>query len=379
MHKRTFVILVLSCLSGNYAGSSAQPRFQYPTEKLSLGPALYVQSWRIKDSTGTNRVSAIFTPLRLSIPVASNFDLDFYSASAFASLDQETSQTLNGLVDSKIRGTFRLNDYHWLVQVGVNLPTGKNLLAADEANVNSRLTETVLGFLIKRYGRGLDVDAGVAYAWSVSEKAKTALGVAYLRKGKYLFRRDDGRRFQPGDEFTATTGLEVKTERLLLRSNVLAKFFQKDRLGGRTAFQEGAQIEINGDVSFPVRKWRFALSIRDVIKADNKTFSAGGQTVAAIKDNFSGNIFWLNQQVTYPFSEKFSAAAAFGLNILGKSDLQLGDAQIINFGAGAQFKLSEHLIAQASGSYSTGEAKDAAAQTFDLRGIFFNTGLTLRY
>ena len=379
MPKRTFLILALGCLSGNYAGSSAQPRFQYPAEKLSLGPAFYAQTWRIKDSTGANRVSAIFTPLRLSIPVTANFDLDFYGASAFASLDQGASQTLNGLVDTKIRGTIRLNDYHWLVQTGVNLPTGKNVLAAGEAQVNNLLAETVLGFLFKRYGRGLDFDAGVAYAWSLSEKTKAALGVAYLRKGSYLFRQGDGRRFQPGDELTATTTVETQAERLHFRSNVLAKFFQKDRLDGSTVFQEGVQIEINGEAAFPLQKWRFALAAKDVIKADNRTFSAGGQNLAASKDNFPGNIFWLNQQTTYAFSEKFSVAASLGLNILGKSDLQLGDAQIFNFGAGTQLKLSERLIAQTTFSYSTGEAKDAAARTFDLQGIFLNTGLRLRY
>lgn len=379
MHKRTFLILVLACLSGNYAGSSAQPRFQYPAEKLSLGPALYAQTWRIKDSTGANRVSAIFTPLRLSIPVTANFDLDFYGASAFAGVDQGANPTLNGLVDTKIRGTIRLNDYHWLVQAGVNLPTGKNVLAADEAQVNNLLAETVLGFLFKRYGRGLDFDAGVAYAWSLSEKTKTALGVAYLRKGGYRFRQDDRRRFQPGDELTATTTVETQAERFHFRSNVLAKFFQKDRLDSRTVFQEGVQIEINSEVAFPLQKWRFALAAKDVIKADNRTFSAGGQNVAASKDNFPGNIFWLNQQTTYAFSEKFSVAASLGLNIFGKSDLQLGDAQIFNFGAGTQLKLSARLIAQTIFSYSTGEAKDATARTFDLQGIFINTGIMLRY
>jgi len=379
MHKRTFVVLVVGCLSGNYDGSLAQPRFQYPAEKLSLGPALYAQTWRVKDSTGANRVSAIFTPLRLSIPVTQNFDLDFYGASAFAGVDQGESQTLNGLVDTKIRGTLRLNDYHWLVQAGVNLPTGKNVLAADEAQVNNLLAETVLGFLFKRYGRGLDFDAGVAYAWSLSEKTKTGLGVAYLRKGGYLFRQDDSRRFQPGDEFSVTAGLETQTERLRLRSHVLAKFFQKDQLEGRTVFQEGAQIEINGEVGFPLQKWRFVLAAKDVIKANNRTFSTGGQSVAASKDNFPGNIFWLNQQTTYPVSEKFSVTVSLGLNSLGKSDLQLGDAQIFNFGAGTQLKLSERLIAQTTFSYSTGEAKDAAGQAFDLQGIFINTGLMLRY
>lgn len=191
MHKRTCLILALSFLSGYYSGISAQPRFQYPAEKLSLGPVVYAQTWRIKDGTGANRVSAVFTSLRLSIPVTENCELDFYGASAFAGVEQGATSTLNGLIDTKIRGTIRLNDYRWLVQVGVNLPTGKNALAADEARVNKLLSQTVLGFLFKRYGRGLDFDAGIAYAWTLSEKTKTALGAAYLRKGAYLFRQND--------------------------------------------------------------------------------------------------------------------------------------------------------------------------------------------
>jgi len=379
MHKRIFSIAVLSWLPVCYINSVAQPRFLYPTEKLAIGPGVYAQSWRLQDSTGSKRVSAIFTPLRLAVPVTANIDLDFFGASAFANSDQNGSPALNGLVDSKIRATVRLNDYRWLIQAGANLPTGKNSLNANEVRVNNLLAESVLGFLVKRYGRGLDFDAGVAYAGSLSEKTKAALGAAYLRKGSYRFRQDDPRRFSPGDELTVTTGLEVKGERVSLRSNVLAKFFQKDQLGGAAAFQEGPQLEINGDVVFSGRPWRLALAVKDVIKADNKTFSGDGNAVAAAKDNFSGNIFWVNQQTTYALSEQFSVAASLGLNILGESDLQLGDAQIYHAGAGAQWKLSEHVIGQASFSYSTGEAKDPAARVVDLRGTFFNAGLIVRY
>lgn len=87
----------------------------------------------------------------------------------------------------------------------------------------------------------------------------------------------------------------------------------------------------------------------------------------------------MNQQTIYPFSEKFSVAASLGLSIIGKNDLQLGDAQIFNFGAGMQLKLSERLIGQTAFAYSTGHAKDAAARRFDLQGILINMGLMLRY
>lgn len=118
---------------------------------------------------------------------------------------------------------------------------------------------------------------------------------------------------------------------------------------------------------------------KDVIKAGNRTFSSSGESLAASKDNFPGNTFWLNQQTTYSFSERFSVAAALGLSIFGKSDLQLGDAKIFNFGAGTQLKLSERLIAQTAFAYSTGQAKDAAAQHFDLQGMLISMGALLRY
>jgi hypothetical protein len=357
----------------------AQPRFQYPVEKASLGPRLYAQTWRLKSSAGNSTISAVIAPLRVAIPVSPKFDLDFSGAAAASSLKTGTTQTLQGLVDTKIRGIFKFNDYHWLLHAGLNLPTGKNALNAEEARVNNLLTETVLGFPLKRYGRGLEVDWGAAYAFAVSENLKAGLGAGVLLKGEYAFLQASSQRFDPGDEISVSGGFDFKKNNAGARGNVLAKIFQKDRLNRRAAFKEGTQIEVEGLITFSAKKIGAAVAFKDVIKADNETYAAGGEILSAAKDNFSGNIFWSSGQLTYNVSDRFSLTSSLGVSVFGKSELQLGDAQLINLGGGFQFKSSENLLLNTAFSFSTGDAKDMQGRTLELQGFLVTGGLSLRY
>ncbi|GEM_PF-1798354 len=378
--KKTFAISLIVCGSILIClPLHAQPKFQYPVEKASFGPRLHVQSWRLKSSAGDSTITAVFAPLRATIHLSPKFDLNVAGAAASASLKHGTNQTLQGLADAKIRGIFKFNDYHWLLHFGLNLPTGKNVLNAEEVIVNNLLSETVLSFPLKRYGRGLEADWGAAYAFTVNENLKAGLGAGFLFKGEYAFLEASPLRFDPGDEVSLTGGFDFRKNNFVARGNVLVKLFQKDRLNSQDAFKEGTQIEAEGLITFPAQKFNVALAFKNVIKADNETYASGGQIISAARDDFSGNIFWSTAQATYNFSERFSFASSFGLSVFGKSQLQLGEAQLYSLGGGFQFKSSEHLMLNAAFSYSTGDAKNLQGGTVDLQGFLFVGGLSFRY
>jgi len=357
----------------------AQPKFQYPVEKGSFGPRLYVQSWRLSSSAGNVTIRAFFTPLFVAIPLSPKFDLSFSGAAASANFKNGASQTLQGLADTKIRGIMKFNDYHWLLHIGLNLPTGKNALAAPEVKVNNLLTETVLGFPLKRYGRGLEVDWGAAYAFAVSENLKAGFGAGILLKGKYAFLQNSPLRFDPGDEVSLTGGFDFKKNNLAARWNLLAKIFQKDQINRQAAFKEGTQLEAEGMITLSEKKFTVALALKDVIKADNVTYSSGGEILSTVRDNFSGNIFWSTGQVTYNASERLALTTSLGLSVFGKSEVQLGEAKLFNVGGGLQFKSSEHLMLNTAFAFSTGNAKDAQSRTWNLQGFLWTGGLSLRY
>jgi len=378
--RKTFATFVIICgLTLLGIPVHAQPKFQYPVAKGSFGPRFYVQNWRLNSSAGNATIRAFFTPLFVAIHLSPKFDLSFSGAAAASSLKNGASQTLQGLTDTKIRGIMKFNDYHWLLHIGLNLPTGKNALEAQEVKVNNVLAETVLGFPLKRYGRGLEVDWGAAYAFAVSENLKAGLGAGILLKGEHAFLQNSPFRFNPGNEVSVTGGIDFKKNNLATHWNLLAKIFQKDQINGQAAFKEGTQIEAEGMMTFSQKKFAVVLALRDVIKADNVTYASGGEILSTVRDNFSGNIFWSTGQVTYNVSERLALTTSLGLNIFGKSEAQLGEAQLFNLGGGLQFKSSEHLMLNTAFSFSTGEAKDVQRRTWDLRGFLLTGGLSLRY
>jgi len=376
--RKTFILFCGSILL-SVSAAHAQPKFQYPAEKGTFGPRFYAQTWRLNSSAGNATIRAVYTPLVVAIPLSPKCDLNFSGAAAVSNLNNGTSQTLQGLTDTKIRGVMKFNDYHWLLHAGLNLPTGKNALKTQEVKVNNVLAEAVLGFPVKRYGRGLEVDAGVAYAFGVSENLKTGLGAGILLKGEHAFLQNSPLRFDPGDEISVTGGFNFKKNNLAMRLSLLTKIYQKDRLNRQAAFKEGTQVETEGMIAFSPQKIAVVLAVKNVMKADNVTYASSGEILGAARDNFSGNIFWSTGQVTYNVSESLALTSSLGLSVFGKSEVQLGEAQLFNLGGGLQFKSSEHLMFNTALAFSTGNAKDAQSQTWNLQGFLLTGGLLLRY
>jgi hypothetical protein len=161
---------------------------------------------------------------------------------------------------------------------------------------------------------------------------------------------------------------------------VLVKVFQKDRIDNQAVFKEGTQLETEGLVTLSAKKFAVALAFKDVVKAGNKTFSTGGSAIInAAKDNASGNIFWSTGQVTYNVSERFSFTSSLGMSVFGKSEMQLGEAQLFSLGGGLHFKSSEHLLFNTAFSFSSGDAKDLQGRAVELQGFLVTGGLSLRY
>lgn len=350
----------------------AQPRFQFPIEKVNLTPQFYFQSWKIRGTT----VSQLFTPIRILSPINQNIDLLFLSGSAFSNLDDGNDSSLNGLVDSRIRVAIKLNDYRWLINLGVNLPSGKNSLNSVETDVNNFLTETILGFPVKRYGRGFDIDLGSAYAWSISEKTVIGVGFGYLKRGSYGFQSGDSQKFRPGDEFSMTVQLNFEHEDFSIYGNVLTKFFQRDKIDDRDVFKEGPQFELEGRIVLPLlRNFGLQFAFKNVVKLDNESFDPQG-VPGQLKVDFVGNSFWLTNHFFYNLSQNFSIGTLFNLSIFGDSDVQLGNAHIISVGPSFSFKSSEHLILSGSFTYATGKAENS---TLELQGISAVAGLSFRH
>jgi len=347
MNRLTYLGMIVCFLIIDTTDNRAQPGFQYPIERINFAPQIYFQSWIIEDSNGEkSKISEVFTPIRILSPVRQNIDVFFLGGTAFSQLKNETNPSLNGFVDSQIRAIIKLNDYRWLINIGVNLPSGKNSFNSEETQINNFLAETILGFPIKRYGRGFDFEFGTAYGWSLSDRTVVGIGIGYLKTGSYDFLATDSRRFDPGNEISITGQINVVFDGLQIQGNILTKCFLSDEIDKVPFFKEGAQFEIGGKIGFPINKFGFSFAIKDVIKLENDTFDSQG-IAKQVKKDFVGNSFWFSSEISYNLSQNMSVASLLNAGIFGESDLQLGSAHIMSIGGSLKLMTSDNLILNA--------------------------------
>ncbi len=368
---RKFIIIFLLFLPWCL---KAQPGFNYPVQIVSVSPKFLFQSWEINEGGVKKTISQFVTPVAVVMPVSANFDLILASSNATTSFDNGTSYNLNGLTDGKIRVLYRMANSKILVNAGINIPSGKNAFNQNEGIVAAEIAEPVLGFHVRSFGKGFNVDLGLAYAHRLRDNLFLGIGFGYLANGEYKFSSNQTNKFKPGNELSMTLGLDIRGEKLFLRGDLLYRSFATDKMQNQNIFKQGSQIELEGLCQVRMNRFALVISARNVIKSSNKMIS-GGRTVLADRD-FIGSSFWGQSNLVYNLNNTTSIIGNLSLRRFGDSDIQMGNATIISSGVGLQYKLSEMLLLHGNADYLTGDAENGR---IDLSGTEIYMGAIFKY
>lgn len=257
---------------------------------LRLPPSY--RSWTLSpgDSDTDLRISQISIPFTASIPLGGAADLVLSGSSAFATADADTGSTesLNGAGDLKAQVFVRFLRDRVLLQAGVNAPTGKKELSPEEFAVSSLLSHPLLGFRLKRYGEGLDLNGGAALAVPLAGGIDFGLGGGFTSHGKYTL-LEDGDDYTPGEEISLSAGLDFHGSGSegrpgpSLRLDGSFRAFGADAYTGQDIFEQGNQTELSAEASLGSSGPRALLSVRGVLQDDNQSFTTTGETVATIR------------------------------------------------------------------------------------------------
>jgi len=282
---------------------------------------------------------------------------------------------LDGFTDGKLKLFYRLADNSGLLSLGLSLPYGKNDFDYQEYRVANSLYETILGFNVKRFGEGLDIDLGLIYAKNFSRYFTFGVGMGYLLKGEYKYLKSSDNTFKPGDEFSVHTGIDIEIDSVLIRTDILYSTFGRDKLNGEPFLKAGDQIELETILFLQSHPFVLTLSLKDIIKQHNNLLGEWSTSLLNGR-NFIDNSFLSQIQFIYNINPRFSLSGKFGLNKFGESDLQLSDAWIVNVGPEFYYKFSESIRMRGELLYLTGEAE---ASTITLNGWNTLLGFSLRF
>ena len=188
------------------------------------------QNWSFSDGipqptrTGDEEViidhaSQFSFPLGVRVPLGENWTIDLSSAYSsgrvvLAGIDPELNTSeyrLSGITDTRVRATGRLTPGISLT-LGLNIPTGKTSLDAEEFSAFRVLAAPPLSFQIARLGNGFSGTAGVVLSRQLGEAWAGALGISYEMRGTYdpgvLIAALSSSDYSPGDALRISLGLD---------------------------------------------------------------------------------------------------------------------------------------------------------------------------
>jgi hypothetical protein len=191
--------------------------------------AMY-ESWSFSDgiaqptTSGAGEVlidhaSQFSIPLAVRVPLGENWTFDLSSAYStgrvvLTGTDPELNTSeyrLSGITDTRLRATGRLTPSISLT-LGLNVPTGKTSLDAEEFSAFRVLAAPPLSFQIARLGNGFSGTAGVVLSRQLGEAWAGALGVSYQMRGSYdpgvLIAALSSPDYSPGDALRISLGLD---------------------------------------------------------------------------------------------------------------------------------------------------------------------------
>ncbi|MFQ5825323.1 MAG: hypothetical protein ACE5JB_14880 [bacterium] len=200
------------------------------------------QSWSIE---GYNDFSE-FSVLEFAyFPLGRNLSMALRGGQATANGDN--LQSLSGVIDTQLSFSYHLESAHLVLNLGLNLPSGKKELNLEEFVTSSLISNNILNFQVPNFGQGLNVSPGFTWAVPVSENFVLGLGASYQLKDKFKPIKDFSDDYNPGDELLLTGGLDVRLSKTATFStDIIFTTFGTDKIGNQEVFASGNRVVVNG-------------------------------------------------------------------------------------------------------------------------------------
>jgi hypothetical protein len=223
---RRFFSLVLFALAAHSSGAQSI----YDGE-LRLAPQF--MQYRI-NAPSNETISELAIPVFVRVPFGSAFTFDVGTSYARARVTSPDGVSeVSGLTDTQLRGNLTLGTDFIVLTGGVNLPTGRSSVTADELTAAGRIGSDFLAFPISNMGTGFGFTGGIAVARPLGEW-NLGFGGAVRRSSSYDPFKIPGQtlRFQPGDEYRARVGLDHPFGYGRVTLGITYSAFTDDNAGG---------------------------------------------------------------------------------------------------------------------------------------------------
>jgi len=368
-------LILLVAVSPLWAQGGA-PRF-LQTSKARIGGSF--QSW---SSEGADKITEWVLPVLVQYAATRQLHFTLFNQPTLASRELGAARfDLRGLTDTKLGASYIFGEEKFIFNLGLNLPSGRHELEANELPVAQLISIHALGLRTNYFGGGFDVNAGLAAAYPTGDWVFGG-GVGLLLKGKFKPLKGSGD-YNPGEELNVTVGFDRRLgENAKLMADAIYTLYATDSFQGTDFFKSGQRLVLEARSYFRMRSWDITLVARDRIKAKNQILqpdpASGVLKLREEAQNSHGNELDLLALGSHPISPKTRLNGLLQTKLYGNNQAGTAGALVFSVGAGAEIALSRILSLDLGAKLSTGSMK-GQKENVRIRGIELQGGIIYQF
>ena len=171
---------------------------QFVPDPASATVGFDVTGYRFGQNFGVKSLGQWAIPVAVIVPVGHlTVDVGTWYASTTLKRIEGFEQTVTGLTDTQVRGSYVLGNDAVVLTAMVNVPTGASELSASEYAVLASASSSFLAFPVNAYGSGLSFTGGVASAiragaWNLGLAGSVRVSESYTpfvdQEGSFTYR-----------------------------------------------------------------------------------------------------------------------------------------------------------------------------------------------
>jgi hypothetical protein len=353
---------LLPAVAGFSSPALAAPGSLLADSDVEVG--INYRTWT-SDSNGIETTLSQFVlPVYFHSSLRENVDFSylFNAVSSELSLDSVEESSLSGVTDGKLALDYFLHDRRFSVGLGLRLPTGESRLDVDEELVALALNDRILGFRVKRYGEGTDVELRGGYAATVNPKLTLATGVSYVAKGDFNFLSSTDRvesTYEPGDELSLVGKMRALALAREWTSQIRLATYGTDHRDGVEELEEGTEVGVRLGMREEHLIGVAEFAAEAVWKEETRLLSAAG--LPPVRD-VSGNILRLDGDFYGRLDQAKGLGGHLAATWYGENDVGTGDGFILELGGRYRQTIGSLLAAQVGYTFMTGDAEDGTIE-----------------
>ncbi len=343
--------------------TSAQEAFMIGQQRyIQISPIF--QTWEDDQQTGLSEIS---TMAMFYFPL--NDRLGCSLVTGQASVTSDVSPKLTGLIDTQVNLNYYLRQISTLFSLGVNLPTGKKMLTANEFTTSYFISLNQYNFRVPNFGQGFNLSPGVSWAIALSETFVLGLGLSVQYRGPFTPFESMTGQYDPGEEFLVTGGMDVRlSETTTFSTDLVYTTYGKDLLDGEETYKAGNKFVTHVQLKINKGYNEFRLFCRYRSKDKNQIAIAG--TFLPDEQKTIPNQFDIMARYRFRMGQRHYGALIGELKFFDETSVW-NKTKILAFGLNPEFSLSPNVKMPVQLKYSICDIENGSKLT----GFEFGLGL----